>query len=183
MPVPCHVAVHTTFTFDATVSLTSAFAVRQNALCGTCREHSESDSTVSSYSCAMFKELFVNLPVADVSMSADFFTQLGLTPVAQYTSADSACFTLTDNVRLMLSGREKLAAMIGKQLATPDTSEVALSFACDSAEMVQKLATKAFELGARKVNDFEDEDFMVSWGFEDLDGHLWDLFWLKPQDA
>lgn len=130
----------------------------------------------------MFKELFVNLSVADIAKSVDFFTKLGFTPEEKYTSADSACFNLTDNVRLMLSGREKLAAMIGKQLAAHDTSEVALSFACDSVEMVQQLATKAFELGARQLNDFEDEGFMVSWGFEDLDGHLWDLFWFKPQD-
>jgi predicted lactoylglutathione lyase len=22
---------------------------------------------------------------------------------------------------------------------------------------------------------------MFSWGFEDLDGHLWDLFWFNPE--
>jgi predicted lactoylglutathione lyase len=23
--------------------------------------------------------------------------------------------------------------------------------------------------------------FMFSWGFEDLDGHMWDLFWMNPE--
>jgi predicted lactoylglutathione lyase len=31
------------------------------------------------------------------------------------------------------------------------------------------------------VNDLEDHGFMVSWGFEDLDGHMWDLFWMNPE--
>jgi predicted lactoylglutathione lyase len=39
----------------------------------------------------------------------------------------------------------------------------------------------ALSLGARKLNEPEDHGFMFSWGFEDLDGHLWDLFWMNPE--
>ena len=48
-----------------------------------------------------------------------------------------------------------------------------------NAELVSELSQKAFALGARKVGDLEENEFMVSWGFEDLDGHLWDLFWFR----
>jgi predicted lactoylglutathione lyase len=30
------------------------------------------------------------------------------------------------------------------------------------------------------VNEPEDLGFMFSWGFEDLDGHLWNLAWMNP---
>jgi predicted lactoylglutathione lyase len=43
------------------------------------------------------------------------------------------------------------------------------------------MTEKALSLGARKMNDPEDHGFMFSWGFEDLDGHLWDLFWMNPE--
>ena len=43
------------------------------------------------------------------------------------------------------------------------------------------VAEKAFELGAKRVNDPEDHGFMFSWAFEDLDGHSWDLFWMNPE--
>ena len=37
---------------------------------------------------------------------------------------------------------------------------------------------KALELGAKKISEPEDQGFMFSWSFGDLDGHLWDLFWM-----
>ena len=52
---------------------------------------------------------------------------------------------------------------------------------CASPDEVRTIAEKAFELGARRVNDPEDHGFMFSWAFEDLDGHLWDLFWMNPE--
>jgi predicted lactoylglutathione lyase len=35
-------------------------------------------------------------------------------------------------------------------------------------------------LGATKLEEPTDLGFMYSWGFEDLDGHAWDLFWMDP---
>ena len=32
----------------------------------------------------------------------------------------------------------------------------------------------------KSVEFFTDLGFMFSWGFEDLDGHVWDLFWMDP---
>ena len=64
-------------------------------------------------------------------------------------------------------------------MADKSSSEVILSLACESEAEVRRIAEKAFELGARKVNESEDNEFMFSWAFEDLDGHLWDLFWMK----
>ena len=75
--------------------------------------------------------------------------------------------------------RQKFSDFIDKEVAAKNTSEIILSFACGSAEEVRNLTELAFSLGARKINEAEDTDFMFSWSFEDLDGHLWDLFWIK----
>lgn len=87
---------------------------------------------------------------------------------------------VSEHIYVMLSVKEKFASFIDKKVANSDTSEAILSFACKSRDEVDSVATKAFELGARRVNDPEDHGFMYSWAFEDLDGHLWDLFWMDP---
>jgi predicted lactoylglutathione lyase len=46
---------------------------------------------------------------------------------------------------------------------------------------VRELSEKAFAAGGRRVNDPQDMGFMFSWGFEDLDGHLWELFYMNPE--
>jgi predicted lactoylglutathione lyase len=46
---------------------------------------------------------------------------------------------------------------------------------------VASLVEKAVAAGGRSPHPLEDEGFMVSQGFEDLDGHLWNLVWVNPQ--
>jgi predicted lactoylglutathione lyase len=92
---------------------------------------------------------------------------------------DNVCMVVNPTVALMLMNHEKFKSFIEKDVAAKSSSEVILSFACDSEEEVRILAEKAISLGARKINGPEDNDFMYSWAFEDLDGHLWDLFWMK----
>ena len=128
----------------------------------------------------MFSSLFVNLPVADVAKSVEFFDKLGFSFNEQFTDAETACLIVSENISVMLSNREKFGKFIDKEIAAPGTTEMLLSFACESPDMVRELSQKAVELGARRVNDPEDAGFMFSWGFEDLDGHLWDLFWMNP---
>ncbi|MEN9741488.1 MAG: hypothetical protein RIR66_444 [Actinomycetota bacterium] len=128
----------------------------------------------------MFNSIFVNLPVADLKKSVEFFTGLGFTFNAQFTSDESTCMIVNEQIYVMLLVKEKFASFIDKKVAERDTSEAILSFSCKSREEVDSIAKKAFELGARRVNDPEDIGFMYSWAFEDLDGHLWDLFWMDP---
>lgn len=128
----------------------------------------------------MINSIFVNLPVENLKRSVEFFTQLGFKFNAQFTNEHSTCMIISHNIYAMLLEHEKFAAFIDKPIASKDTTEAILSFGLDSADEVRALASKAIELGARQVNEPEDHGFMFSWGFEDLDGHLWDLFWMNP---
>ena len=120
------------------------------------------------------------MPVSDVVRSRDFYTALGFAVKAKYSGEESTCFVVTEQISLMLSHAEKFKHFIDKVVATPAASEMILSFECDSEAQVRALVEKALSLGVRKVNEFDDNEFMFSGAFEDLDGHLWDLFWMKP---
>ena len=128
----------------------------------------------------MINSIFVNLPVKSLKTSVDFFTALGFKFNPQFTDETSTCMLVGDNIYVMLLEHAKFAGFIDKPIAPSTSNEAILAFSLNSAEEVRELTSKALELGARKINDPEDMGFMFSWGFEDLDGHLWDLFWMNP---
>jgi predicted lactoylglutathione lyase len=130
----------------------------------------------------MHSPVFLNMPVSNLETSTKFFTELGFSINERFNGNGSACFIINDQLNLMLSEVNKFAAISPKPIADKSTSEAIFSLACASKEEVSAIAEKAFAQGARKVNEFEDHGFMVSWGFEDLDGHLWDLFWMNPDN-
>ena len=129
----------------------------------------------------MINSIFVNLPVKNLKASVDFFSQLGFKFNAQFTDETSTCMLVGDNIYVMLLEHSKFQGFISKPIASADTTEAILAFGLDSADEVRAMTSKAFELGARKLNEPQDLGFMFSWGFEDLDGHLWDLFWMNPE--
>ena len=124
--------------------------------------------------------IFVNLPVVSLKKSVEFFTELGFTFNPQFTDETSTCMIVNETIYVMLVEHAKFSAFIDKPIAPSTSTEAIFGFSCESKEEVTALAKKAHALGARKVNEPEDHGFMFSWGFEDLDGHLWDLFWMDP---
>lgn len=128
----------------------------------------------------MFSSVFLNLPIENLKKSVEFFAGLGFTFNAQFTDEQTTCMVISDSIYVMLVEKAKYQTFTQKKIADRDTSEILLSFACESSAQVRELSEKAFALGAKKVNEPEDMGFMFSWGFEDLDGHAWDLFWMNP---
>ncbi len=129
----------------------------------------------------MISSVFINLPVEKLTKSVEFFTALGFKFNAQFTDAESTCMIVNETVYVMLLEKAKFQGFIDKPIAPSTSNEAILAFACESTEEVKALTEKAIELGARKINEPQDLGFMFSWGFEDLDGHLWDLFWMNPE--
>ena len=129
----------------------------------------------------MITSIFINMPIANLKRSVDFFTELGFTFNPQFTSEDTTSMLVGPNIVAMLLERDRFTGFIDKPVADSSSSEVILSLGCESPDEVRKLAEAAFALGARKVSEIDDKGFMISWGFEDLDGHLWDLFWMDPK--
>lgn len=129
----------------------------------------------------MISSIFVNLPVKSLAKSVEFFTELGFKFNPQFTDETSTCMIINDTVYVMLLEHSKFQGFIDKPIAPSTSTEAILAFACESPDEVRQLSEKAIAMGARKLNEPEDHGFMFSWGFEDLDGHLWDLFWMNPE--
>ena len=127
----------------------------------------------------MIKSIFLNMPVANVAKSKEFFAGLGFEYNEKFTGEESLCLVVGPNINAMLSAKEKFGSFFETKIADKGVNEMFISLECDSAERVREISEKAFAQGARRINDPEDQGFMFSWGFEDLDGHIWDLFWFN----
>lgn len=87
---------------------------------------------------------------------------------------------LGPNSYAMLLEKKRFAEFIDKDIAAPNTTEVLIALMFDSKENINELCEKAFSMGARNYKEPVDLGFMYQWGFEDLDGHIWELGWMDP---
>jgi predicted lactoylglutathione lyase len=62
-----------------------------------------------------------------------------------------------------------------------EANVVIICLSCESREEVDSLIARATAAGARIPHPPEDHGFMYDQGFEDPDGHLWNLVWTAPQ--
>jgi uncharacterized protein len=129
----------------------------------------------------MISSIFVNLPIADLKRSVEFFSGLGFEFNQQFTSEDTTCMIIGENMYAMLLLRNRFKTFVDKPVATAKTCEVLVALLCESTDEVKRLTERAFELGARRYKEPEDLGFMYGWGFEDLDGHIWELGWMDPE--
>lgn len=124
----------------------------------------------------MHKQIFVNLPIADMARSRAFFSALGYSFNPDFTNEQGAALVLGENLYAMLLVREFFATFVDKPIADAHTStEVLVCVSCDSREQVDALVAKAVAAGGSAPRPPQDLGFMYSHGFEDLDGHIWEL--------
>jgi predicted lactoylglutathione lyase len=125
----------------------------------------------------MSKNVYINLPVADLQKSIAFFTALGFTLNPQMSDDSGACFAVSDTIYIMVATHAKFREFTPK--AVCDTSkavEVLLNLQCESREEVDRLVANALASGGTTYDKPEDLGFMYSHSFVDLDGHGWGLF-------
>lgn len=129
----------------------------------------------------MATQIFVNLPVKDLNRSVEFFTKLGYTFNAQFTDEKATCMIISENIMVMLLVESYFKSFIQKEITDATKSnESIIALSAGSREEVDALVAKAMAAGAGKHNDVQDHGFMYGHGFEDLDGHLWEVFWMNP---
>jgi len=124
----------------------------------------------------MATKIFVNLPVKDLKRSVGFFTSLGYTFNPQFTDETAACMIVSDDIFVMLLTREKFKEFTPKAVcdATKST-EVLVCLSCDSRDHVDDLVRKALAAGGTTHAEPKDHGFMYQHGFQDPDGHIWEL--------
>lgn len=126
--------------------------------------------------------IFINLPVADLSASIQFYHALGFKQNLEFTSEDASGMTWDDNLTVMLLTHGFARGFIGsKKIANAhETTEVLNAMGFESREAVDAFFEKAIAAGGKKTIDTYDHGFMYGRDFEDLDGHIWEAFWMDP---
>lgn len=127
----------------------------------------------------MNKQIIFNLPVKDLEKSRAFFSALGFSFNPQYSNESVAFMIIAEgSISAMLMTEAFFKSLIDKPVVqAKDGNEVIICLSCESRDEVDSLILKAVTAGGRTPHPPEDHGFMYDQGFEDLDGHLWNLVW------
>lgn len=127
--------------------------------------------------------LFINLPIADLQRSIDFFSALGFAFNPKFSNQDATCLVISEHIQVMLLTTPFFAGFTRKPVADAHAAtEVLLALSCETREEVDALVAKAVAAGAATPMPVQDHGFMYQHGFEDLDGHLWEVFWMNEAE-
>jgi predicted lactoylglutathione lyase len=124
----------------------------------------------------MTKQVFINLPVADLPASIGFFEALGFSRKPEFTDDTAACLVISEAIFVMLLTHGKFRNFTPKAICdTARDTEVLLCLSCESREEVDALVAKALAAGGTCHAEPIDHGFMYQHSFSDPDGHQWEL--------
>jgi uncharacterized protein len=122
-------------------------------------------------------QMFVNLPVEDLDRAVAFFTALGFRFDPRFTDANATCMVVSEHSFVMLLVRPFFAGFTPKPVADAfAATEVLVALSLDSRAEVDAMVARALAAGGRATMPARDHGFMYQHGFEDPDGHLWEVF-------
>ncbi len=129
----------------------------------------------------MTKEIWLNLPVADIQKAKIFFEALGFSFNEERTSPVSACMLVgVKKVVVMLFQNDVFKNFVQHTITdTATSSEILISFDAESKEEVDELAAKASAAGGVVfAKPGESQGWLYGCGFSDLDGHRWNILYM-----
>jgi len=131
----------------------------------------------------MTKEIWVNLPVKNISKAVDFFAAIGFEKNERFPFTDTmASFFIGAKSRfvMMLFTNEVLSSFCANPISdTSKGTEVLFSIDAESLEEVDEMLQKAEKAGGTIYAQGGYKDgWMYGGGFVDLDGHRWNLLYM-----
>jgi len=132
----------------------------------------------------MNQKIFVNLPVKNIEKTRAFFASLGYSFNLQFSNDSALCMVISEHIFAMLLAEPFFQTFTRKPVADATKgTEVLVCLSCDSRAEVDALVAKAVAAGGKTPNAPVDHGFMYGHGFEDLDGHLWELMYMDMAAA
>ena len=132
----------------------------------------------------MQRMVFINLPVADVSVARDFYTGLGFSINETFSDANTASVVIEDNIVIMLLTKPRFADFVNGEIADAHTStEVLVALSAGSRDEVDDLHRKALASGGKPWREAQDLGFMYGQSFTDPDGHVLEVVWMDQAAA
>ena len=127
----------------------------------------------------MITKLFVNLPVKDLNKTVEFFTKLGFTFNPQFTDENATCMIVGNDIFVMLLVEKFFKTFTKKEISdVSKNTEVIVALSTQSREEVDQMMEKVVGAGGKESRDPQDHGWMYGHSFEDIDGHLWEIFYM-----
>ncbi|HSF31433.1 MAG TPA: VOC family protein [Candidatus Tectomicrobia bacterium] len=129
----------------------------------------------------MATKIFVNLPVKNLQKSIEFFTKLNFKFNPQFTDETATCMIVAEDIFVMLLTEAKFKTFTPKEICDAmKSTEVLVCLSFESREKVDDMVRKAVAAGGTIYSEPQDHGFMYGHGFQDLDGHIWELIYMEP---
>ena len=127
----------------------------------------------------MATKIFVNLPVKDLNKTTEFFTKLGFTFNPQFTDENATCMIVGKDIFVMLLVEKFFKTFTKKEISdTTKNTEAIVALSAQSREEVDQMMEKVLGAGGREARDPQDHGWMYGRSFEDINGHLWEIFYM-----
>ncbi|WP_333864187.1 VOC family protein [Sphingobacterium sp.] len=125
------------------------------------------------------EQIFINLAVADVNKSMDFYTQLGFKNNPQFSDEQGKCMVWSEHIFVMLLSNDKFKTFTEKPLADTKKQIAGLfSLSVASLDRVNEIVDKGLTVGGVEPTPMKDYGFMQQRNIEDYDGHTWEIFYM-----
>jgi uncharacterized protein len=125
--------------------------------------------------------VFVNLPVKNLNASVEFFTKLGFAFNPQFTDQNGTCMIISEDAFVNLLVEDFFKTFTRKAISDATKStEVIVTLSADSRADVDAFVNKALAAGGKPSMEPMEMGGMYGWSFHDLDGHLWEVFYMDP---
>jgi uncharacterized protein len=132
----------------------------------------------------MSTQIFVNLPVKDLNKSVEFFTKLGYKFNPKFTDENATCMIVSENIFVMLLVEKFFKTFVPKEICdTTKNVEVLVALSFESRAAVDEMVGKAIAAGGSTYKEPNDMGFMYQHGFQDLDGHIWEIFFMEESET
>ncbi|WP_165024444.1 VOC family protein [Dysgonomonas sp. ZJ279] len=124
--------------------------------------------------------IYVNLPVKDLKRTTEFWEKLDFKFNPDFTDDNATCMIITNDSYVMFLKELFFKDFIGKKVISDSktSTEAIVCFSVQSRQRVEDLINTALKNGAAPSNKPQDYGWMYSWGFQDPDGHLWEVVFM-----
>ena len=125
----------------------------------------------------MSKQIFINVPVADLAKAKDFYTAIGHSINPKFSDDNAACVVISDSIYVMLLVHPFFQGFTSKAICNTATHiEALLALSTESRADVDAVMERALAACGKEPSPARDLGFMYQRTFEDLDGHTWEVF-------
>jgi len=127
----------------------------------------------------MTTQVYINLPVKNLHNTMEFFEKLGFKFDMTFTNDKAACMILNTNAYVMLLDKDFFQTFTKKAIADSSIStETIICISAESSEEVDRLVDTAFLYGGIESKEPQNEGWMYTRSFQDLDGHIWEVTYM-----